>query len=379
MRGCSGTYVFILAIIIETVSDVCARSRSDPYLVYSLESTCLPHRSKRELKLYTGAAIFYLDESFAHGGSRSLLNSSDLNCHLEFEVPSKRFGFHVYFEELNLDQGSGTNCHDYAQFGRDVLYITTKKSKQFCGKRDRIFFHNATESQKLKAMSQGQRWYLEENDHEMDFWVKIHKNTDPQRGQPGHPGWRKLVIVVTVFKKNCNADRELGWKQCKHSKDCIRNDYFCDARTNCAWPSGEDATDEANCERVYPGRLFGDVSSKTGSSGPNIPLILIVIIVIVFAVVVFAVVITKAYKLFKPEAPRSRTESASQETSPALLAALHQVQREDDTASAPPSANPTYSVSPPSYDEAIKAASSRSGSQNITIPTDDPPPYTEQS
>ena len=40
-------------------------------------------------------------------------------------------------------------------------------------------------------------------DSEMDLWLKIKKNTLPNRGQPGQPKWRKLVLVVTTFKKNC--------------------------------------------------------------------------------------------------------------------------------------------------------------------------------
>ena len=47
------------------------------------------------------------------------------------------------------------------------------------------------------------RSYIEQDDHEMDLWIKLKKNRDPKRGQPGHKPFRKFRIIVTIFIKDC--------------------------------------------------------------------------------------------------------------------------------------------------------------------------------
>ena len=55
-------------------------------------------------------------------------------------------------------------------------------------------------------------------------------------------------MTVTVFKKNCDWADE-SYKPCSHSSYCIRKDFFCDGRVNCAFPYGDvGGTDEVNCD-----------------------------------------------------------------------------------------------------------------------------------
>ena len=54
-------------------------------------------------------------------------------------------------------------------------------------------------------------------------------------------------MTVTVFKKNCDWADE-SYKPCSHSSYCVRKDFFCDGRVNCAFPYGDvGGTDEVNC------------------------------------------------------------------------------------------------------------------------------------
>ena len=82
--------------------------------------------------------------------------------------------------------------------------------------------------------------YVEKEDGEMDVYFQIFKNS--KTTQPRH-----LKMTVTVFKKNCDWADE-SYKPCSHSSYCVRKDFFCDGRVNCAFPYGDvGGTDEVNC------------------------------------------------------------------------------------------------------------------------------------
>ncbi len=78
------------------------------------------------------------------------LGGPDFRCHLELEVPNKDYGFHVYFEEMNLvgnekigdnddkDDDNEKCSTDFVQFARDDLIFTTYKSDRFCGAMRKI-------------------------------------------------------------------------------------------------------------------------------------------------------------------------------------------------------------------------------------------------
>ena len=55
-------------------------------------------------------------------------------CHLELVLPSSLYGFSVFIEEMSLGGSQGGSCRrDYLQFGRDILFLTTHKSRKYCG------------------------------------------------------------------------------------------------------------------------------------------------------------------------------------------------------------------------------------------------------
>ena len=56
------------------------------------------------------------------------------SCHLELFLPSSLYGFSIFIEEMSLGGSQGGGCRrDYLQFGRDILFLTTHKSRKYCG------------------------------------------------------------------------------------------------------------------------------------------------------------------------------------------------------------------------------------------------------
>lgn len=129
--------------------------------------------------------------------------SKPLDCHYEFEMYNKNFrknyGFHVYFEDLQLING------DYIQFGRDsgIIGFPTYESQHYSGNKSNLS-------------------YLEMEDFEFDLWIKI-KNTSYKP---------KLNLTITIVKKNCNEDRG-RWRNCPNHNFCVHKDFFCDGYHNC--------------------------------------------------------------------------------------------------------------------------------------------------
>jgi len=410
--------IAIFHLLLLTAAEMGAGNRMDqPYLFYQLDRTCLPY--KKEVNMGTGAAIFYLDESELR--TREYLAKRELNCHMELQVStSKLFGFHVFIDELQLDENTikpasrslGHCPNDYVQFGRDTFYVTTSTSGRYCGTMEKVHFHNtsaAVRSAKLGRKGTT-RWYIEKNDFEMDLWVKVKQNRDSNRGLPGHKPFRKIRIIVTVFRKNCKNDTDFWYRKCKGSNYCIRDTYFCDTLPNCVWPSGEDAADEKECRsgdwKPSPlSRDKGERSMRGGGSGvPSIPIIIIIIIVIVIGVVGIALVARNVITKLKWRRRRSRSRSSRQTTPSSSGSSSHrhrgssaQMGMADSAAlintgpnpvvdpdpSAPSPEEPGeggglgYPMTPPTYDEATKNSVGpiiNSDAVRTIIP-DDPPPY----
>ena len=85
--------------------------------------------------------------------------------------------------------------------------------------------------------------YVEESDSEMDLWISVSKGKLHTNPKP-----RVLVMTITVVKKNCRGSSRF-YRQCPHSPYCIRREFFCDGRVNCAWPDAEaGGTDEVQCD-----------------------------------------------------------------------------------------------------------------------------------
>ena len=124
------------------------------------------------------------------------------DCHYEFEMyyknARKNYGFHVYFEDLQLTNG------DYIQFGRDSLSgLVNYESPRYSGNKSNLS-------------------YLEMEDFEFDLWIKI-KNTSYKP---------KLNLTITIVKKNCNEDGG-RWRNCPNHNFCVHKDFFCDGYHNC--------------------------------------------------------------------------------------------------------------------------------------------------
>ena len=153
-------------------------------------------------------------------------SSFPLQCHLELSLPSSLYGFNVFIKELSLSGSQVSGCfEDFVQFGRDILFVTTHLSEKYCGD---IKVPVSKVQKTLRKLNFGdisaeRRFYIEENDREMDIWVKIGSETSRN----------KIVnLVVSPFLKLCGKNDD-GWKKCIDRRNCIRKDLFCDGQVNC--------------------------------------------------------------------------------------------------------------------------------------------------
>ena len=117
---------------------------------------------------------------------------------------------------------------DYIQFGRDILFITSYRSKKFCGVIDGTFtFSNKTTNRELPASvtPMSKRIYSESSDQEMDIWVKMNVPSSPNTH-------KTLSFVVTPFKKTCSSSNS-SYQRCGTDGQCVREQLFCDGTVNC--------------------------------------------------------------------------------------------------------------------------------------------------
>ena len=272
----------------------CTATTPEAYKMYDFATWCHPEGGKNVIKLKTGTAIFTLDER--NPVTANILDDRDISCHIELETYQSDYGFHIFFDELDIDEFENsvldgpkpTTCQDYVQFGRDVFYFTTSKSRKFCGYRERIFYHNATQADYARASRQGSRLFIENADHEMDVWLKVKSTEHRSRKQKRH-----LRLIVTVFKKGCSST-DMYWRKCDNTNYCVRKGHFCDNYANCGWPDGEVAADETQklCSNVWKNNR--ETAGQTGDifSSSNIPTIIIVSVIVLgaFFLLVFGMV-----------------------------------------------------------------------------------------
>ena len=77
--------------------------------------------------------------------------------------------------------GYDSGCQeDYIQFGRDILFLTTHKSRKFCGSIEKPSIKADGEMQSLKLITPhlAKRIYEEKEDSEMDIWVQINTRSN---------------------------------------------------------------------------------------------------------------------------------------------------------------------------------------------------------
>ena len=130
---------------------------------------------------------------------------------------------------------------DYVQFGRDILFITSYRSRKFCGVIDGTFpMRNKTAKIEPSALvtPMKKRIYSESSDQEMDIWVKMNVPSSVS-------SQKTLSFVVTPFKKTCSSS-DSSYQKCGKTRKCVRAQLFCDGTVNCALP-----TDSPEGKRVY--------------------------------------------------------------------------------------------------------------------------------
>jgi len=288
-------------------------ANSEGYKMYDFATWCPRDSGKLSIPLKTGTAIFTIDER--NQVTANILKSRDISCHLELETHNTDYGFHVFFDEMNLDETDDsilegpkpTTCRDYVQFGRDVLYITTSKSRKFCGYRERLFYHNATQADYARASRQGSRLFIESSDHEMDLWLLVKRNKNRTKKSK-----RNIRLIVTVFKKVCKSN-DLYWRKCDNTDYCVRKGYWCDNYANCGWPDGEIATDETTklCAEVWRKNSESANQIATFFSPSNIPVIIIVAIVITAIFVILVIGIVRFVRAIRSNAPNTNEDGSS--------------------------------------------------------------------
>ena len=394
------TYIFVYLI------SACVVKAKEGCRVYDI-NTC--PSGKQEINLYTGCTILYLDESFEPTYKR--LQKSNIMCHLELETLSKDYGFHIYFDELKIDTdpANGENsspkckekCKDSVQFGRDWAVFDTHHSCKYCGHRRKLNYAIASNSDYHQAHKQEagfeKRLYVEAVDKEMDVYFKVNHRDD--RGfnsyNPLIPNAynRTIRIVATVFKKSCGR-RDDNWKQCGHSKQCVKKDFFCDGQPNCAWPYGDYPTDELECDGYRT--TFERYGSRTMAS--RIPVIIIVSIIGIGCFMLLFVVMRRCirvYRVFQQPSRKPNDEEEDEEAGVPLQNLGAQPNEGAPTNHSNPSSsnqrtsetNPANNTSSPREDQAILPTYDEAVQSpyvpNVRYADDiedrgDPPPYSPE-
>ena len=111
-----GLLNFMGLLIVVSQQNVVTLVNKEKYVEHVNIMNCKP--GKKEIRLRTGASlVFYYNETEK---INSITKNEDLFCHYELElarVSRKKYGFHVYIEEMYLSGQKGA-CVDYIQFAR---------------------------------------------------------------------------------------------------------------------------------------------------------------------------------------------------------------------------------------------------------------------
>jgi len=214
------------------------------YVKNRLDRMCNSNGSKTRINVKQEVvSVFSFNSSLLTPGPGP--GGAEFRCHLELYLPSSSYGFSVFIEEMSLSGSLLSGCHhDYVQFGRDILFVTTHLSQKYCGDVELPVprSKNGVTSFDFPFTPLARRIYNEEEDREMDIWINIDTGRDLVLGDTAE---KTLTLVVTPFKKSC-ATRDSLYQQCRFSTKCVRRELFCDGRINCAWPYIEPA-DEVHC------------------------------------------------------------------------------------------------------------------------------------
>ena len=291
----------------------CSALNLEAYKMYDFATWCHPEGGKNVIKLKTGTAIFTLDEK--NPVTANILRRRDISCHIELETYSTSYGFHIFFDEMELDNKDESvldthkpsTCQDYVQFGRDVLYFTTSKSRKYCGYRERLFYHNASHADYARASRQGSRLYIESSDSEMDVWLLVKKSKNRSRTAK-----RNLRLIVTVFKKGCPSN-DMYWRKCDNTNYCVRKGHFCDNYANCGWPDGERATDETKklCAEIWRKNSETAGQGTTTISPTNMTIIIIVGIAVGAVVIVLIICFVRFIQAIRVNAIKTNEDENS--------------------------------------------------------------------
>jgi len=205
---------------------------------------------KQVLDIVPGASLtFYYSEIENYRRNVSMTNEK---CHYELQTHSdhddkkslrKKFGFHVYIDEMNLNGHQG-DCKDYVKFEVDgkfgISSLKDSESQKFCGKKPKL-----TEFPQNDVKN---RVYSESKESEMDVIIKVRKVSSFTNSRA-----RNFNMTITVFKKHCGRSDD-HFKKCLDSSHCIRREFFCDNRVNCI--SSKTGYDESVHECDKRGNFF---------------------------------------------------------------------------------------------------------------------------
>merc|ERR1719264_1900930 len=268
--------------------------QDDIYKLHRLEKLCSANGSKVRSSIGTEVNVFSFNSSTAGLSSRSVFS-----CHLELFLPSSLYGFSIFIEEMSLGGSQGGGCRrDYLQFGRDILFLTTHKSRKYCGQVEPPVSTQRKEGVTgftFPLTPLANRIYSEEDDMEMDVWLQIDLANARAEG-------KSLTLVVTPFKKSC-ASRDLLYRQCRYSTKCVRKELFCDGRINCAWPYSEPA-DEVYCrETKQP-----EVETWSMSDVP----VIVLVVLLLLAILVGLACALRRFSSHQEKYPASTSSSSRQ-------------------------------------------------------------------
>ena len=322
---------------------------------------------KSEIQLGREAAILIFDESSI--STYSNLKKRNLECHFELENLSEKYGFHFYFEEINMNSKVaassslvfGDSCRgDYVQFGRDTFGIHTFTSKKYCGRAQKVDYLRL--SPKQSSHNQGNRMYIENQDDDVDVYFKVER----REGNNVPSFNRTLILVVTIFKKDCNVRRKtfLGsrsWRKCKYTNYCVPEKYFCDQYSNCGWglnKQGVTASDEDQC--LYEAMVYNTGFFRRD----NIPINIIVIVIVLAIIVLMLGVCKRIIGLYRVMRPSAQSDEEDESVRVSDTRREHSLRSANNTT---PVINHSTSLisetnssttipleQPPSYDEVVK-------------------------